>query len=380
MGFIFVFALSASTLGVDFISGMQLVPRNDGITRPLDAPFIPGATVVGNEIRLPKGGVNVELEIIASGWGGMGDEIVAIQAIIDPSGYLGANATPIQPYNLIPLGYPSIIGPGAFQTFRVCEVSRRDCNPGMIPCAPSEGACIFSPRFLFYPLGPDPIFYAFTFPLGSEYGIVADTIQPGCLVDPGPGTDPFDYGYVGTLILQIPSEAIGTYEVFFREGIDWSFWLDCNALNVNLPQLISARITILDCDQDGVSDGQEVDDGTAEDCDTNFVPDDCQAILDGALDDTDGDGTPDPCDGCPNDPLKIEPGICGCGKVDSTAESDGDGVIDCLDLCPGVDDSVFAPGCIAAIPATSSWGLLILALVFLVAAKTAFAHRHSTAA
>jgi len=35
-----------------------------------------------------------------------------------------------------------------------------------------------------------------------------------------------------------------------------------------------------------------------------------------AVIDTDGDGTPDASDGCPADPDKIEPGMCGCGAVD----------------------------------------------------------------
>jgi hypothetical protein len=58
-------------------------------------------------------------------------------------------------------------------------------------------------------------------------------------------------------------------------------------------------------------------------------------------DDTDGDGTPDCIDGCPNDPLKIAPGICGCGVSD--VDSDGDGVADCNDGCPN-DPFKTSPG------------------------------------
>ncbi len=54
--------------------------------------------------------------------------------------------------------------------------------------------------------------------------------------------------------------------------------------------------------------------------------------------DTDGDETPDCNDGCPEDPSKIEPGICGCGVTESDADCDG--VADCIDVCPGGDDSV----------------------------------------
>ncbi len=54
--------------------------------------------------------------------------------------------------------------------------------------------------------------------------------------------------------------------------------------------------------------------------------------------DTDDDGVFDCSDTCPADPLKSEPGICGCGIVDSSDDVDEDGVPDCLDVCPGKVD------------------------------------------
>ena len=53
--------------------------------------------------------------------------------------------------------------------------------------------------------------------------------------------------------------------------------------------------------------------------------------------DSDGDGTPDCSDQCPNDPLKTEPGACGCGQAD--IDSDGDGTADCNDQCPNDADN-----------------------------------------
>ncbi|CAJ1427915.1 unnamed protein product [Effrenium voratum] len=48
--------------------------------------------------------------------------------------------------------------------------------------------------------------------------------------------------------------------------------------------------------------------------------------------DTDGDGVLDCLDWCPNDANKTMPGHCGCGDVED--DTDGDGVLDCEDKCP----------------------------------------------
>ncbi|MEQ8768745.1 MAG: thrombospondin type 3 repeat-containing protein [Planctomycetota bacterium] len=99
-----------------------------------------------------------------------------------------------------------------------------------------------------------------------------------------------------------------------------------------------------DCDGDGIGDVCEIADGTAQDCNMNGVPDACDIANDTSLDcnangipdeceaDSDGDGVIDDCDGCPSDPLKSDPGTCGCGVSD--ADADGDGVPDCIDNCP----------------------------------------------
>ncbi len=48
--------------------------------------------------------------------------------------------------------------------------------------------------------------------------------------------------------------------------------------------------------------------------------------------DDDNDGIPDSEDGCPDDPGKDAPGVCGCGVPD--ADTDGDFEEDCNDNCP----------------------------------------------
>ncbi len=62
-----------------------------------------------------------------------------------------------------------------------------------------------------------------------------------------------------------------------------------------------------------------------------------------STDDTDRDGVPDCADGCPYDPLKVQPGYCGCGLPET--DSDGDGVPDCIDACPADPNNIAAGEC-----------------------------------
>ena len=52
--------------------------------------------------------------------------------------------------------------------------------------------------------------------------------------------------------------------------------------------------------------------------------------------DSDGDDVYDCADDCANDPNKVEPGKCGCGEPD--IDSDGDRTLDCDDACPSDPD------------------------------------------
>ncbi len=65
------------------------------------------------------------------------------------------------------------------------------------------------------------------------------------------------------------------------------------------------------------------------------------AVLSFDTTDSDGDGTVDCSDLCPIDPAKVVPGLCGCGVADT--DSDGDGTPDCNDQCPA-DPLKSAPG------------------------------------
>lgn len=79
--------------------------------------------------------------------------------------------------------------------------------------------------------------------------------------------------------------------------------------------------------------------------------------------DSDADGSPNCLDGCPNDPSKTQPGVCGCGRPEqpvcepcASGDDDGDGVCNDADVCPGQNDSLdgdgdATPDCLDGCPA-----------------------------
>jgi len=108
-----------------------------------------------------------------------------------------------------------------------------------------------------------------------------------------------------------------------------------SAVVANRPTLVIDFTPPPDCNSNGIDDADDITSGTSADCDADAVPDECEP-------DTDGDGTIDACDGCPADANKQAAGVCGCGTPD--ADSDNDGVPDCMDICPAADDNADRDG------------------------------------
>jgi hypothetical protein len=104
---------------------------------------------------------------------------------------------------------------------------------------------------------------------------------------------------------------------------------------------------ISDCNGNVLPDDIDIEMGSSPDCDADCLPDECE-------NDVDGDQVIDDCDRCPNDPYKVDPGVCGCGVPDD--DSDGDNTQDCVDACPN-DAAKTDPGvCGCGVPDTDSDG------------------------
>jgi hypothetical protein len=156
----------------------------------------------------------------------------------------------------------------------------------------------------------------------------------------------------------------GGYAISTDGGLNWSGWTTSNGTvnaageQVRVKQIssssyatttnavltigttkgfFSVTTTVAPPDSDG--DGEpDITDGCPSDP-AKITPGICGCGV--ADTDTDGDGTPDCNDGCPNDPAKTSPGACGCGVADT--DTDGDGTSDCNDECPA-DPAKLTPG------------------------------------
>jgi subtilisin-like proprotein convertase family protein len=80
------------------------------------------------------------------------------------------------------------------------------------------------------------------------------------------------------------------------------------------------------------------DDGLAYVCNTAPSLSDNLAVM-FFTDPLDNDRVPEQLDGCPLDPFKIAPGLCGCGVSDNF-DGDGDAIPDCVDNCPTVANTL----------------------------------------
>ncbi|MHC4698755.1 MAG: DUF4215 domain-containing protein, partial [Planctomycetota bacterium] len=343
------------------------------------------------EIMLRKGGVQATLFMQVSGWDWDHNGLPTLggfQGTLDGATLKGRHAHGVNTLpgvDLVPVGWTTGANDeGAFQALTVCsdDLSDVDMTDPHIAlshcthpddCPPDYPFCVDRPDYVFYELEHVSVVATSTYDY-AWLGASAD-----CAGDPDGGATKF---YVGTLLLEVPLDARGTYNVRFIVYPAFTMLNECWGVSIEGLVASPGQITIPsgrccssigvgstvcedglyatecdtrpgphafapletcsgsevpdcnangipdecdviagDCNANGIPDECDVDSGGSEDCNGSGTPDECEP-------DSDGDGAIDECDGCPFDPNKIEPGRCGCG-VDDHADSDGDGVPDC---------------------------------------------------
>ncbi len=405
------------------------------------------------EIILPPGlAYIVEFELRVNGWGdapGSGSPTLGVaRAGVDATGFLGSNAVPVNPgVDLSPLNnqeWREIPGDnglhnGAFMVIKTCHTTVGQLNTGRacvtIPsmnlpgCAESGlETCLDNPDFVF---------------ANSLDFAVVSTATPNYIWDAisvrvsGPAGCPTDEGrsyYLGTLILNVPAGAVGTYSFGFDPSGSSTFMNNCPGSQLPGLSKTPGHVTLelgaccttqsgggtpscedgvfkLDCQQDpniffigqscddpgfvcpscatdahcadGVfCNGVETCDAAAGQCLPGTNPcttsQDCDEAAGTCRDDS---ACCDPTAGTCTDrvrfsdcqpPLEFHEGTPFCADI---PDADTDGVPDCIDQCPDIDDAVFAPGCVDAVPTTTEWGSAITALLLLIVGKVYYGRR-----
>ncbi|MHC4695575.1 MAG: hypothetical protein ACYTFA_02405 [Planctomycetota bacterium] len=305
------------------------------------------STIAGNDITLHGGGGEVTLQLMVSGWDSEGDGTLlgAYQGTVDSTGYSGANADPPNPgVDLNPLGHPGSGFDGAFIAALVCSSNVLDpagqdllsrCDTS-VDCPSSHPYCV--PRVDYVFTGGDYVDVVSTAIL--DYKWAGAAVMSNCATDDGTAK------YGGTLILEIPVNAEGTYTIAWDSHPAYSLMTDCAVNELESLTLIPSHITVAAasgrcCSNIGAGTTVCEEDLTSAQCaerpgPTDFLPNaDCST-------------------GCPSPTLCCIGGDC--GEVLDCAGSGGIEVSACLgdNDSDGLDDACEREPTFAWMPVAST--------------------------
>ena len=194
-------------------------------------------TINGNSIVLGNtSGMQVTLELHVSNWDPEHDNdptLSAVQATLDSTGFNNGSGI-----NIGPVTTPSPAA-GAFIAVSRCTVGQQ-LSPLGVPCdiqadCPGGEFCVGNPAYIFDGFNPIPVLA-----LGAPNYIYGAVAQVGSRPD-----DANKY-YAGTLILNIPATAKGTYTIGFYNDEFSNFTFMNNAVGEFIPvtQMIPALIKV----------------------------------------------------------------------------------------------------------------------------------------
>lgn len=172
---------------------------------PSATPYPIGTTITGNKIALPSGGQRIWLEIRISNWDPDGVDGISLQtwqAQLDPAGYTSGTRGTLAPAQVACVdddGCTAALGGGSTCDGTLCRAGfvesafRTDEAPGILSIRPDTAS-------LEYRYG------SFTWDMiGSD--------------------DDGTVRYAGTLVLDIPSDALGPFSIGFKQGLFETFLL-----------------------------------------------------------------------------------------------------------------------------------------------------------
>ncbi|MFQ5592364.1 MAG: hypothetical protein ACE5HE_14480, partial [Phycisphaerae bacterium] len=219
---------------------------------PVDATgnvvSLPGMGDESAKIVLSEGGVDVTLFFQVSNWDAFGRDLGALQGTLDSTSLLGGvpgNPGTIPGVDLIPRGSSTGMGfEGAFQALKVCAslpsdpvgssdlLSRCDTSAD---CPPTHPFCVDRWDYVFYQLNSVPAVST-----SSPNYVWGAASFPPCRTDPSAG----ERFYLGTLVLEVPPEATGTYNVAFLPDDALTEMYDCSGLLIPGPVTRAGTIEI----------------------------------------------------------------------------------------------------------------------------------------
>lgn len=238
--------------------------------------------IVGNEIILQGGGQVVTLEVRISGWDpdANGDpELGTYQVTVNAEGYDNGVGAP-----LVPFDDPTAIA-GAYQVVKMCHAF---VPPYFVPTGgrcdvpltcPAGEFCFDNPYFVFKGiLNQAAVSTATTnYSWGAttnpgqckrDEGTCTSTNNGTCTVDTDCTLYPdevcvWSY-YAGTLILEVPPTASGTYTIEFDENSNNSFLNNCAGIKINGVLFEAGQITVACATDEDCGDGNECTDDVCE--------------------------------------------------------------------------------------------------------------------
>ncbi len=310
-------------------------------------------TIIGNEIVLEGGGQTVRLHLMLSAWdpGSTGTTLGSFQCTVDPAGYLGANASPPNPgVDLSPVGQPNMGFEGAFMALEVCTAAPYGCgDQDLFSMCTSHAHCAEGELCL---ERCDHVYYE----LNSTCTVSTSTISyawscasTDCAPDPD-GTTKF---YGGTLLLEVPPGAEGTYTIALIDDINFTLMSTCGGVVMTPITRIPAGISIACGTDEDCDDGSECTDNVCNAGVCTYPPEppgtscggppggpcDAQDTCDGAGACQSNSAPAGSACGDPNSSACDNPDTCdGAGVCDSNTEPDGtpcgdDGLECTLDQC-----------------------------------------------